>query len=50
MQSVIQNVYHSAEMLSKHPHFHDCHQIIFIAKGTVAFCVNDKMLRATAGV
>lgn len=49
MQSVIQNVYHSAETLSKYPHFHDCHQIIFITKGTVDFCVNDKTLRAAAG-
>ena len=49
MRSVIQTVYHSAETLSKHPHFHNCHQIIFIVKGTVVFCVNDKMLRATAG-
>lgn len=49
MRSIIQTVYHSAEMLSKQPHFHDCHQIIFIAKGTVNFCVNDKMFRAAAG-
>ena len=49
MQAVVQTVYHSAEILSKHPHFHDCHQIIFIVKGRADFCVNDKMLRATAG-
>ena len=49
MQAVVQTVYHSAETLSKHPHFHDCHQIIFIVKGRADFCVNDKMLRATAG-
>ncbi len=49
MQAVIQTVYHSAEPLSKHPHFHDCHQIIFIVKGTVDFCINDKILRATQG-
>ena len=49
MRSVIQAAYHSAETLSKQPHFHDCHQIIFIVKGRADFCVNDKLLRATAG-
>lgn len=49
MRSLIQAVYHSVETLSKHPHFHDCHQIIFVVKGTVDFCVNNKMLRAAAG-
>jgi AraC-like DNA-binding protein len=49
MQSIIQTVYHSAETLSKHPHFHDCHQIIFIVKGAVDFCVNNKRLHAAAG-
>lgn len=38
MQFVIQTVYHSMETLSKPPHFHNCHQIIFIVKGTVDFC------------
>ena len=49
MRSVIQAVYHSAETFSKHPHFHDCHQIIFILKGEAAFCVNSKRLHAAAG-
>ena len=49
MSAIVQTVYHSAETLSKHPHFHNCHQIIFIAKGRADFCVNDKSLRATAG-
>ena len=49
MQAIVQTIYHSAETLSKHPHFHDCHQIIFIVKGRVDFCVNDKLFRATAG-
>ncbi len=49
MQAIVQTVYHSAEPLSKHPHFHNCHQIIFIVKGRAEFCVNDKSLRATAG-
>lgn len=49
MQSTVKTVYHSSHPLNKHPHFHDCHQIIFIVKGTVEFCVNGKMLRAGAG-
>ena len=49
MQAIVQAVYHSAETLSKHPHFHDCHQIIFIIKGSVTFCVNGKTLHASAG-
>ena len=49
MQSLVQNVYHSAEKLSKHSHFHDCHQIIFVVKGKAVFCVNGKTLHATAG-
>ncbi len=49
MQSIVQSVYHSSHPLNKHPHFHDCHQIIFIVKGEVDFCVNSKRLHATAG-
>lgn len=49
MQAAVQTVYHSAETLSKHPHFHDCHQIIFIVKGRAEFCVNGKTLHASAG-
>jgi len=49
MQTIIQTVYHSLETRSKQPHFHDCHQVIFIVKGRADFCVNGKTLRATAG-
>ena len=49
MESLIQKVYYSAEILTKKPHFHTCHQIILITKGNVEFYVNDKMLRAEAG-
>lgn len=49
MQSMIQSVYHSSGSLNIRPHFHDCHQIIFIVNGTVDFCVNNKNLHATAG-
>ena len=49
MQSIVQSVYHSSSPLNIRPHFHDCHQIIFIVKGEVDFCVNNKSLRAAAG-
>lgn len=49
MQSIVKTVYRSSGSLNIRPHFHDCHQIIFIVKGTVDFCVNGKMLRAVAG-
>lgn len=37
MESLIQKVYYSAEILTKKPHFHTCHQIILITKGNVEF-------------
>ncbi len=49
MQSMVQKVYHSAEMRSKETHFHDCHQIILILRGRVEFCVNGAILSADAG-
>ena len=49
MQSTVQAVYHSGELLAKKPHFHDCHQIILIRKGEVEFCVNDARYRARQG-
>lgn len=49
MGSTVQAIYHSSEAFSKHPHYHDCHQIIFIVKGTVDFCINDKLLHGAAG-
>ena len=49
MQKTVQAVYHSGEMLSKKPHFHDCHQIILILRGKVEFCVNGMLLCAGAG-
>ena len=49
MQSMIQSVYHSSHPLNIRPHFHDCHQIIFVVKGEVDFCVNNKKLCAKSG-
>lgn len=49
MQSMVQSVYHSSHPLNKHPHFHDCHQIIFVVRGEVDFYVNNKKLFAKAG-
>ena len=49
MQSMVRSVYYSAHPLNIRPHLHDCHQIVFVVKGTVDFCVNNKSLRANAG-
>lgn len=49
MQSTVQSVYYSSHPLNKHPHFHNCHQIIFVVKGSVDFCVNNKILNAATG-
>ncbi len=49
MQSLVQTVYRSSEILLKKPHFHDCHQIILILKGRVNFCINGIYSSAGAG-
>lgn len=49
MEKTVQAVYHSAEVLLKKPHFHDCHQIILILRGNVEFCVNGTVMDARAG-
>ena len=49
MQSMVQSVYHSQQTVGKHAHFHDCHQIILVAKGEVEFCVNDRRFFAKGG-
>lgn len=49
MQSIVKTVYRSSGSLNIQPHFHDCHQIIFIVKGAADFCVNNKKLSAAAG-
>lgn len=49
MQTILQSVYHSSQVLHKKAHFHDCHQIILVVKGKVNFRVNDKLSSASAG-
>ena len=49
MENIVQTVYMSTEMVANHPHFHDCHQIVFILKGRVEFCINGTVLPAGAG-
>ena len=46
---MVQAVYRSSHPLNKNPHYHDCHQIIFVVKGEVDFSVNNKKLRAATG-
>lgn len=49
MENIVQTIYHSSEMLLNNPHFHDCHQIVFILKGRVDFCISGKTLPAETG-
>ena len=49
MQSIVQSVYHASGSLHIRPHFHDCHQVIFVVKGAVDFLVNNTSQRAAAG-
>lgn len=49
MGSLIQAVYHSAQILEKRPHFHDCHQIILVVRGSVKFCINGSYIQAVQG-
>ncbi len=49
MQSTVQTVYSSCGAVQKSPHFHDCHQIILVVKGSAKFCVDDKLFVAKAG-
>ena len=49
MQSVIHSAYFSNDILKKETHYHDCHQIIFIKKGSVKFTVNATVHTAGSG-
>ena len=49
MQNIAQSVYRSSDPLNKYSHFHDGHQIVFVVKGEVRFCINNRTLCATTG-
>lgn len=49
MQSMVQKVYYSSGVLEKSAHYHDCHQIILIVKGSVEFGINGEILHAGEG-
>lgn len=49
MSRLVQTVYHSSEKFLKNAHFHDCHQILLIVKGSVTVCVNGTNICAQAG-
>lgn len=49
MDTLVQEAYFSGSMLEKQAHFHDCHQIILITKGEVAFQVGHRAYLARAG-
>ncbi len=49
MENIVQAVYHSTEILLNRQHFHNCHQIVFILKGSVHFCINGTTMAAGSG-
>ena len=49
MEELVKRAYFSDNVVKKHSHYHDCHQIIFVTKGKAQFCVNEAIFEATAG-
>jgi len=49
MAGVLQKGYFSNVVSEKDAHYHDCHQIVFVAKGEVRFCVNGATYNVGAG-
>lgn len=49
MNELIQKTYFSDEMLTKQPHYHDCHQIILIKRGHIQFSINGTKYKASSG-
>lgn len=49
MQNIVHSIYFSDNCSETATHHHDCHQIIFILKGKVEICINDKKSTAKSG-
>ena len=49
MDTTAHFAYFSNEIHKKHTHYHDCHQIIFILKGSIEILVNGIPHRADSG-
>lgn len=49
MDELIRRGYFSDSVVTKRPHYHDCHQIIFITEGKAEFCVNEAKFTASKG-
>lgn len=49
MDELIRRCYFSDSVVKKQPHYHDCHQIIFITEGKAEFCVNEAKFTASKG-
>ena len=49
MNQLVSEVYFSKDVSEKKPHYHDCHQVIFITKGTVRVCINEASCNVSGG-
>ncbi|MBO5454557.1 MAG: AraC family transcriptional regulator [Clostridia bacterium] len=49
MQSIIHSAYYSSGEMNRNFHYHDCHEIIFLLKGSIEICVNQAKTIAHAG-
>lgn len=49
MNRIVKTVYFSKEQFEQSGHYHDCHQMIYIQKGEVAFTVNETTQIAQTG-
>jgi len=49
VENLVLRAYFSDNVLKKHSHYHDCHQIIFVTKGKAQFCVNEATYDADEG-
>lgn len=49
MDKLVQKVYYSDSLVEKESHFHDCHQMILVLRGSADFCVNNATYRADPG-
>lgn len=49
METIIHEAYFSKETRKKSTHYHDCHQLIFVARGSVEVTINETPYTATPG-
>ncbi|MBQ2756684.1 MAG: AraC family transcriptional regulator [Oscillospiraceae bacterium] len=49
MSKPIIEAYFSKDVSAKQPHYHDCHQIIYVTKGEIKVCINDVSYNVVGG-